>query len=82
MFAKFEVSTIKLATLRRNLAAVLFCKSPLALKILLFLQFFHPILQILHKHTLLNYQGPYEVGFLNLPPKFFLGQPKIKISSK
>ena len=82
MLAKFEVCTIKLATVRRNLAIVLFLKNPLPLKILLLLQFLQHILQILHKHLQLNYKGPLEAGFLNLPSKFFLERPKVKISSK
>ena len=82
MFAKFEVCTVKLATVRRNLAIVLFLKKPLLLKILLLLQFWQHILQILHKHSQLNYKGPLEARFFNLPPKIFLEQPKVKISSK
>ena len=79
MFAKFEVCTFKLATVRRNSVIVLFLKNPLPLKILLLLQFLKHILQIWHEHSQLNYEGPLEAGFLNLPPKFFLEQLKVKI---
>ena len=82
MFAKFEVCILELATMRRNLTMVLFLKNPLPLKSLLLLQFLQQILQILHKHLQLNYKGPLEARFLNLPPKIFLERPKVKISSK
>ena len=82
MFAKFEVRTIKVATVRRNLAVVLFLKNPLPLKILLLLQFLQHILQISHKNSQLNYGGPLEAEFLNLLPKIFLERLKVKISSK
>ena len=82
MFAMFEVCTMKLAAVRRNLAIVLFLKNPLPLKILILLQFLKHILQILHKHSQLNYKRPLEAGFLNLPPKNFLEGPKVKISTK
>ena len=71
MFVKFEVCTSKLATVMRNLAIGLFLKNPLPLNILLLLQFLQHILQILHKPSQLNYRGPPERGFLNLPPVFF-----------
>ena len=81
MFVKFEVCTSKLATVMRNLAIGLFLKNPLPLNILLLLQFLQHILQILHKPSQLNYRGPPERGFLNLPP-VFLEQPTVKILSK
>ena len=82
MFAKFEVCTVKLATVKRNLAIVIFLKNLAPSKILLLLQFLQHILQILHKHLQLNYKGPLEAGFLNLPSKIFLERSKVKISSK
>ena len=82
MFVKFEVCTSKLATVMRNLAIGLFLKNPLPLNILLLLQFLQHILQILHKPSQLNNKGPLEAVFLNFPPKIFLEQPKVKISSK
>ena len=61
---------------------MLFLKNPSPFKILLLLHFLYHILQILHKHLQLNYKGPLEAGFLNLPSKIFLERPKVKISSK
>ena len=82
MFTKFEVWTIKKATVRRNLAVALFLKNQLPLKILLLLQYLQRILQILHKHSQVNSKGPQEVGFLNLPREIFLNNQNSKFNRK
>ena len=52
-----------------------------SLKILLLLKFLQHNLEILQKHSQLNYKGPLEAGFLNSPSKIFLEGPKVKILS-
>ena len=56
-----------------------FLKKPVALKILLLLQSWQKILQILHKYSQLNFKRPLEAGFVNLPTRIYLEQPKAKI---
>ena len=72
MFVKFDISDIKLAAVRLNLAIVLFLKNPLLLKVLPLLQFLPHIFKVSQKHSQKNYKGPLEAGFLKFPPKIFL----------